>query len=177
MPTVRIYIPNDAALDGVTPINFATAQTAVNQAEQVTEYFLTSLDNFGYFDPGSVFGNQSADMMLTHFLFSCQAGIQTKQIINIVPPNFLLDGAYGGIPFAARPLWASGLGTEFDSSGGVVAEGNCLPIPVDHKLSFLTGDVYGPYLIQMTFSPVPKTDQDWDVPVTPDDAFVGFPRD
>jgi hypothetical protein len=173
MPTVRIHIPNPAALDGETPINFATVNTTVNVEEQVTEYFLTNLDSFGYFDPGSVFGNESADMMLQHFLYSSDSGVQVGQGCGLVPPNWLFNGGGAAGGFAIRPLWIAGVGGSFDGSGGVIPEGSCLPIPVDHALAFISAGADGPYLIQMTFQPVPKTDQDWDLPVSPDQIAVG----
>jgi hypothetical protein len=179
MPTVRIHIPGSQALDGETPINFDTVNTSVNEQEQLTEYFLTNLDSFGYFDPGSVFGNQSADMMLTHFLLSAATGVQKGQVVFWVPPNWLtVGGGASGSPFAVRPVWGAPLGSFTASTGGVISEGSCLPIPVDHALSFrsLTDD--GPWLIQMTFQPVPRTDQDWDVPLSPDDiVFTRPPED
>lgn len=173
MPTVRIHLPNTAALDGETPINFDTVNTSVNQEEQLTEYFLTNLDSFGFFDPGSVFGNQSADMMITHFLLSSAVGPQPGQGVGWAPPNWLANGGIAGGAFARRPVWIATLAGFTTASGGVLAEGSCLPIPVDHALSFQSQTDDGPWLIQMTFNPVPRTDQDWDVPLSPDDIVVG----
>lgn len=157
MPTVRINIPNAAALDGKSVIPASAVRTD-NKALQLVEFTLSVVDTFGFFDPGSVFGNQSADMMLTHFLLSSDTPLSNGSGLYITPPEWQLQGA----PLAARrPVFIQGTGLSFDDSEGVMGEGTCLPIPVAHNLSFNTeGSADGPYVIQMSFSPLPKIDQD-----------------
>ena len=163
MPTVRINIPAVTALDGISAIKPSAVRTD-NKELQLIEFTLGLGDKFGFFDPGSVFGQQSADLMLTHFLLSSEDVLPDGSYLSMSPPLWQVNGASF---FALRPIFVKGSGLAFDSSEGVMGEGTCLPIPVGHNLSFNTAEVdVGPYVIQMTFHPMPKIDQDCARPPT-----------
>ncbi len=170
MPTVRINLEAPLALDGFSPIP-ANAIRTDNKEEQLVEITMAGIEPFGFFDPGQIFGQQSADLMLTHFVLSSEVALNKGSAVYVSPPNWLTTGQS---LFALRPMFVQGISLDFSDGEGVMPEGSCLPIPVDHQLSFNTfGQDAGPYMIQMTFNPLPKIDQDWSLPPTLAEIIAG----
>jgi hypothetical protein len=159
--TIRIQVPDTAALDGSTPLPAdAKARLFSNKTLGLNQIDLLPGERFGEFDPGelAILGQPASSYVLRHLSVVSLAALTHD------------DDSYVAVRSPPRPGGGSGLriiqplGPTLDTVGqgtGIITEGNRIPIPTGHKLIFNTiadGAVPGPHIIQITLDPARISD-------------------
>ncbi len=147
MYTVRIDVLNPAQLDGVTPLNLATATRGSSDPaikslglELVT---VPVTDNFGVLDPGEVFGAQQIPLRLVS--------------ATVTPADAGTAFGAGDEIRMTAPGGQSERIVDLNRGAGVNNSLD-LVIPIGYTLEFdaTPGGSEGPYRLQLTFAQIQK---------------------
>jgi len=155
---VRILVNSVNPLDGATPIDFTTA---VVSNDPITGEIVVNIpaDDFGLFDPGSVLPGQTKSVHITHLAVQSKGGVyQAGDSVELAGPQ---GGPVGAPVLTGRPtrsILDLSSGPGIANASGLVPEGLCVPVPVDHVLLFdgVAGAVAGPHTILISMDPVPR---------------------
>ncbi len=159
--TIRIQVPDTAALDGSTPLPAdAKSRLFSNKTLGLNQIDLLPGERFGEFDPGelAILGQPAGSYVLRHLAVVSLAGLVHTA------------GSYVAVRSPPRPGGGSvlriiqPLGPILDTVGrgtGIIPEGNRIPVPTGHRLIFNTvadGVAPGPHIIQITLDPARISD-------------------
>ena len=149
---IRINVPNRQALDASTRIPDNIRPRENDEGIQIID--LGPADRFGLFDPGRFVAGQSASFVVKHLTVVQDPSVPLGpgDLVGIVGP-----GLGSPVTPARRVLldfagFAAGAG----ETTGIISEGLCTPMPVDHLMFFRSAGDNGPFLIQLSLEPVRK---------------------
>lgn len=152
--TIIINVPGIAPLDGVTPLP-PRFSTRYDDRLGATVIELTPGDLFGVLEPSRIVGGVSAAHWIKHLAVLSQGGRHVgASFVGVRPP--IVDG-FTPSPFV--PLRYIEFASSEGLATGVISEGLCTPLPIDHALVFNTvddGAEPGPHRIQITLELVPS---------------------
>ncbi len=179
---IRINVPNPQGLDSASRI--PDNVRAVENAEGIRVVNLGPADRFGLFDPGRFVAGQSGSFIIKHLTIVQDPSVPlgAGDLFGIVGPGFgtaVTPARRVLLDFGAFPVDAG-------ETTGIVSEGLCTPVPVDHHLFFRSAGDNGPFLVQLSIEPVrkllqtcaePRVDGGGDNPTFPDPSAPPAPSD
>jgi len=160
MLTIRINVADTSPLDGGSPLppNAKDLVRSTGSPLQIYELDLPAGTPFGIFDPGELgLLGKSGSYLLRHCtvysrtLAGLSPHLTGSRVAVVSPPG------PGGFTNSRTIIDLGPAG--FGVGSGVVPEGSGIPIPVGHKIAFVTAadaaatPTPGPHLVQMTFTP------------------------